>query len=166
MRTLQIWNPSANFTRPNNTTPYSTGNLVANSASAGSVAAMQFSVSGNSMPGEFRLTRIRLTKSGTTATNAQFRLHLYQVAAPTVANGDGGAWSTSGAANYLGSIDVTSMKAFTDGCCDVGNDTSGAEHLIRLASGTTFYGLLEARAAYTPAALEVFTVTLEMVEEW
>lgn len=165
MRSMQIWNPAASFTRPNNATAYATGNLVANSTTPGAVVPLAFSVSGNSMPGEFRLTRIRLFKSGTSSTNAQFRLHLY-AALPLPANGDGGAWSTNQAANYLGSIDVTAMKAFTDGCCDVGDDAAGAEHLIRLPSGTAFYGLIEARAAYAPVANEQFTVTLEMVEEW
>jgi hypothetical protein len=162
---MQIWNLSQGFARPGNTTAYSSGQLVANSVTAGSVVPLAFTVGGNSMPGQFRLSRIRLFKSGTTSANAQFRLHLYSVA-PVPANGDGGNWSTSGAAGYLGSIDVASMKAFTDGCCDVGDDAAGSEHWIRLASGTTFYGLLEARAAYAPAANEQFTVTLETVEEW
>ena len=162
---MQIWNLSQSFTRPNNTTPYAAGQLVANSATAGLVVPMVFTVGGNSMPGQFRLSRIRLTKSGTSSANAQFRLHLYG-AVPSVANGDGGAWSTSGAAFYLGSIDVGSMKAFTDGCADVGDDAAGSEHWIRLPAGTAFFGLLEARAAYAPLAGEQFTVTLETVEEW
>jgi hypothetical protein len=162
---MQIWNLSQSFTRPNNTTPYAAGQLVANSATAGLVVPMVFTVGGNSMPGQFRLSRIRLSKSGTSSANAQFRLHLYG-AVPSVANGDGGAWSTSGAAFYLGSIDVGSMKAFTDGCADVGDDAAGSEHWIRLAGGATYYGLIEARAAYTPIANEQFTVTPETVEEW
>jgi hypothetical protein len=162
---MQIWNLSQSFTRPSNTTAYAAGQLVANSVTAGAVAPMVFTVGGNSMPGQFRLSRIRLFKSGPSSTNAQFRLHLYG-AAPSVANGDGGAWSTSGAAFYLGSIDVASMKAFTDGCADVGDDAAGSEHWIRLAGGATYYGLIEARAAYVPIANEQFTVTPETVEEW
>jgi hypothetical protein len=162
---MQIWNLSQSFTRPNNTTAYATGQLVANSTTPGLVVPMAFTVGGNSMPGQFRLSRLRLFKSGTSSTNAQFRLHLYG-ASPSVANGDGGVWSTSGAVFYLGSIDVTSMKAFTDGCADVGDDAAGSEHWIRLAGGATYYGLLEARAAYTPIANEQFTVTPETVEEW
>jgi hypothetical protein len=162
---MQIWNLSQSFTRPSNTTAYSSGQLVANSVTAGLVVPMAFTVGGNSMPGQFRLSRIRLFKSGTSSTNAQFRLHLYG-ASPSVANGDGGVWSTGGAASYLGSIDVPSMKAFTDGCADVGDDAAGSEHWIRLAGGATYYGLLEARAAYTPIAGEQFTVTPETVEEW
>jgi hypothetical protein len=162
---MQIWNLSQSFSRPNNTVAYASGQLVANAVTAGAVVPMAFTVGGNSMPGQFRLSRIRLFKSGTSSTNAQFRLHLYSTS-PTVANGDGGAWSTSGAAGYLGSIDVPSMKAFTDGCCDVGDDAAGSEHWVRLAGGATYYGLLEARAAYVPLAGEQFTVTPETVEEW
>jgi hypothetical protein len=162
---MQIWNLSQSFTRPNTTTAYASGQLVANSATAGLVVPMAFTVGGNSMPGQFRLSRIRLFKSGTSSTNAQFRLHLYG-SPPSAANGDGGVWLTSGAAFYLGSIDVGSMKAFTDGCADVGDDAAGSEHWIRLAGGATYYGLIEARAAYTPIANEQFTVTPETVEEW
>jgi hypothetical protein len=162
---MQIWNLSQGFTRPNNTTPYSTGQLVANAVTAGAVVPMSFNVGGNSMPGQFRLSRIRLFKSGTSNTNAQFRLHLY-AALPSAANGDGGTWSSNQGAAYLGSIDVTGLKSFTDGCADVGDDAAGSEHWIRLPAGTAFYGLLEARAAYTPLANEQFTVTLETVEEW
>jgi hypothetical protein len=39
---MQVWNPSASFTRPNNTTAYASGQLVANSTTAGSVAPMAF----------------------------------------------------------------------------------------------------------------------------
>ena len=83
---MQIWNLSQSFTRPNNTTAYASGQLVANSATAGLVVPMAFTVGGNSIPGQFRLSRIRLFKSGTSNSNAQFRLHLY-AASPTVANG-------------------------------------------------------------------------------
>ena len=160
---MQIWNLSASFTRPNDTTAYASGDLVANSTTAGSVVPLSFALGGNSMPGATRITRARLRKSGTTATNASFRAHLY-AASPIVANGDNGAWSTDQAANYLGAIDIASMKAFTDGCCDVGAAPAGAEMLVRLPAGATLYALLEARAAYTPAANEAFTLTLESLE--
>jgi hypothetical protein len=165
MARLQLWNISASFTRPNDTNAYSIGDLVANSTTAGSVVPMSFQVGGDNMPGQFRLVRVRLQKSGTTNTNANFRCHFYG-ASPTVANGDNGAWSTDTSARYFGSIDVATMKAFTDGCCDVGAASAGSEFLIRLASGSTYYSVLEARATYTPAANEVFTLTVEHLEEW
>jgi hypothetical protein len=162
---MQLWNISASFTRPNNTTAYASGQLVANSTTAGSVAAMQFPIGGNSIPGMTRITRVRLVKSNNSVANASFRVHLY-AAQPTAANGDGGNWSTDQAANYLGSIDVASMKAFTDGACDVGASAAGSEFLIRLPSGRTVFALIEARAAYTPVANEVFTLILESLEAY
>jgi len=165
MGQLQIWNPQASFTRPANTTAYATGQLVANATAAGSVAPMTFAIAGNSMPGATRITRVRLAKSGTVATNASFRVHLYATN-PTPQNGDGAAWLTDQSANYLGSIDVPSMKAFADGCCDIGAAPAGSEFLLRLPAGKTIYSLIEARAAYTPSAGEVFTLTLETVDDF
>jgi hypothetical protein len=162
---MQVWNISAAFTRPNNTTAYSSGNLVANSVTAGSVVPMQLAL-GNGFPqGMTRIVRARLSKSGTSPTNASFRIHLYETN-PTPANGDGAAWSTDQAAHWLGNIDVTSMLAFTDGCMGTGSATAGSEMFLRLASGKIVYALLEARAAYTPAANEVFTLTLEDVSDY
>jgi hypothetical protein len=163
---FQINNPSASFTRPNDTTAYASGDLVANSVTAGAVVPLRIDLGNVAAVGHgmTRITRARLTKSGTSPTNANFRIHLYE-AAPTPANGDNGAWSTDKAANWLGNIDVTSMLAFTDGCTGTGSATAGSEMFLRLASGSIF-ALLEAKAAYTPVANEVFTLTLEDVGQW
>jgi hypothetical protein len=167
---MQIWNLQASFTRPNNTTAYAAGQLVANSTTAGSVAPMQFQIGGNSIPGMTRLTRVRLAKSGTTVANANFRVHLYG-AQPTPANGDGGTYTTDQAANYLGniSVDMTTVPGashLSDGAVGQGAAAAGSELLIRLQAGRTIYALIEALAAYTPAANEVFTLTLESLEAY
>lgn len=163
---FQINNPSASFTRPNDTTAYASGDLVANSVTAGAVVPLRIDLGNVAAVGHgmTRITRARLTKSGTSPTNANFRIHLYE-AAPTPANGDNGAWSTDKAANWLGNIDVTSMLAFTDGCTGTGSATAGSEMFLRLASGSIF-ALLEAKAAYAPVANEAFTLTLEDVGQW
>jgi hypothetical protein len=162
---MQIWNPAASFTRPNDTTAYASGDLVANSVTAGSVLPLSFALGNAYGVGQFRINRARLAKSGTGVTNASFRVHLY-AAQPTPANGDNGAWSTDQAGKWLGNIDVTSMLAFTDGAAGTGSLPAGSEGLIRLPAGATVYALLEARAAYTPAAQEVFTITLEDLESY
>ena len=104
----------------------------------------------------------RIRKTGTSVTNASFRLHLYS-ASPTAANGDNGSWSTDKAAEYLGALDVTVDKAFTDGAAGNGAPSTGSE--INFTSDT-IYGLLEARGSYTPASAEVFTVDLEVLRNW
>lgn len=152
--------PSANFTRPNDTTAYASGDLVANSTTNTSVTAMSWTASRATGKGGM-IRRVRIRKSGTGVTNAFFRLHLYNAAPSTITNGDNGAWSTSGVADYLGAFDVTVDRAFTDGAAGNGAPMIGAE--INFTSDT-IYGLLEARGAYTPAAQEVFTVDLELLQ--
>lgn len=167
---LNIFNNSASFTRPANTTAYVAGQLVANSTTAGSVVPLAIPVGGQTGFINMRLTRVRLMKSGTTSTNANFTVHLY-AASPTCANGDGATFSTNQAANWLGSIAVTTMQAFTDGCTGVGSFASGSEAFLKTsnASGQSqqfVYALLQAQAAYTPVSAEVFTLTLEEVAGW
>jgi hypothetical protein len=105
------------------------------------------------------------------AHRCAFRLHLY-TASPTVTNGDGGVWLST-ESGYLGFIDVTIDKAFSDGGGAAANHgapvyTNIIDLLVRLtgtkglASEVKIYGLLEARGAYTPGNAEVFTVSLEI----
>ena len=163
---MNINNPSVSFVRPANTTQYAVGNLVANSTTAGSVVPMAF-VLGNAFGvGSFRITRARLTKSSVGVTSATFRVHLYQSTAPTCANGDGGAWSTNGALNWLGNIDVSSMLAFTDGATGTGSFPAGSEGFIKTASGATIYALLSDLGTYTPVSGETFTLTLEELDAY
>ena len=112
--------------------------------------------------GSGSIRRAQVKKSGTSVTLASFRLHLY-TSSPTIANGDNAAWSTTHS-GYLGSIDVVVDKAFSDGAGGNGMPNVGSDINFKLASGQTIYGLLEARAAYTPASGETFTIILEVYQ--
>lgn len=158
-------NPSANFTRPNDTNAYTTGDLMANSTTAGSVVAMQFTVA-RVAAGSAVIRRARVRKTTTTISNASFRLHLYgadPAASSGISNGDNVAWLTKHA-TYLGSIDVTMDRQFSDFAQGTGVPNVGGEITVALASGTTVWGLQEARANYggLGSALEVFTWDLEV----
>jgi len=153
------------FTRPANTTAYASGDLVANSTTAGSVAPLEFPVGriegGN---GAVQSVTLRSNRTGLSAgsppANASFRLHLYR-ASPTPANGDNDAWLTDQGDDYLASIDVSMDRAFNDGAA--GTAVASPEIPFDLPAGeTTIYGLLEARAAYTPASAEVLEVELRV----
>ena len=150
---------SANFTRAANTTEYSAGDLVANSVTSGSVAAMQFTISvGNGRA--LKIVSVKLETDNTVATDASFRLHLY-AADPTASNGDNGVWLTT-ESTHIGFIDLDECLAFAS---EISSTTTvGDDKRIywRLASGQILYGLLEARASYTPASAEVYTVTLNI----
>lgn len=155
--------PSANFTRPNDTTPYTSGDLVANNTTGGSVTPLSWGTAGRVSALGGSVMRARLKKSGTTVTNAAFRLHLYK-SSPTCTNGDNGAWLTT-QSDYLGSIDLdmsgANGRVFSDAAEVVAAPTHGTE-IGFVPAATTIYGLLAATAAYTPAAEEVFTVELEI----
>lgn len=149
---------SANFTRPSDTTAYAIGDLVANSTTAGSVSPMSFSLARVTGLGGM-VRRVRLRKSGTSITNASFRIHFYR-ASPTPSNGDNGAWLTGSVADYVGAVDITCDRVFTDGASGNGVPNVGSE--LNFTSDT-YYALIEARAAYTPGNAEVFTVELELL---
>lgn len=147
---------SANFTRPSDTTVYASGDLLADSTTAGSVHPLQFTMPAANV----KINRIRLTKSGAATSNASFRIHLYGEG-PTVANGDNAAWSTT-ESTYYGSVDLdASSKAFTDkGVGLAFINTGGDSQFIAAPTALIVYGLLETRAAYTPTSAEVFTAYL------
>lgn len=154
--------PAASFSRPANTTAYTLGDVVANSATAGAVVPMAFAVA-REPGGAARILAARLAKSGTAILSAQFRLHLF-TAAPTVSQGDNGALGISvAAAAYLGAIDVTCDQAFAAGAAGRAAPAAGGCIVAACAAADTrIYGLIEARAGYAPASEETFTVTLEL----
>ena len=154
----KIVNIPASVTRPADTTAYAANDLVANSATAGSVVPLSWSV-GRYSGGSVCIRRGKLSKTATSTTNASFRLHLY-TSSPTVTNGDNGVW-VSTESGYLGAIDITVDRAFSASAAGIGVPVAGSE-INAVLTGTTLYGLLEARGAYTPASGEMFTVTLEL----
>jgi hypothetical protein len=159
-----VANPTANFTRPADTTAYASGDLVANSTTAGSVVAMTLGVARVSA-GSGMIRRCKLHKSGTGVTNSSFRVHLFKAAPSTVTNGDNGAFLPSGVADYVGAFDVAIGRAFTDGAAGFGIPVDGFDASFKLASGQDLFALIEARGAYTPISSEVFTVTLDVLQD-
>ncbi len=156
---MKIQNETATFARPADTTQYASGDLVANSTTAGSVTPMEWNVADYDTGVAF-IRRAKIKKSATSVTSASFRLHLYG-ASPTIANGDNSAWSTT-ESTYYGAIDVTVDRAFSDSSAGFGVPVTGSEINAHLRSGgKKIYGLLEARGTYTPASAETFSVTLE-----
>jgi hypothetical protein len=159
---------TANFNRPANTTAYVSGQLLANSTLAGSVTPMTLSVA-RIADKTGLIRRARLTKSGTSTSNASFRVHLYKTT-PTAANGDGGTFQTNNALNYIGSMDFdmtgANAKAFSDGVKCIAVPNVGSDIVFEPSSGTTnIFALLEARGAYTPTSGETFTLALEVMRD-
>ena len=155
------------FTRPNDATPYSSGDLVANNTAAGSVVALAFKFF---FLGPQRSMSIRsgiITANGTGVTNKALRLHLFSATPTFTSAGDNSAISTVGVgfANWIGALDVTAMTALSDGSFGVGAALAGSEILFQAPGpasdgSSTLFGFLEARGAYTPTAQETFSVAI------
>lgn len=149
------------FNRPADTTAYASGDLVAPSTVAGSVVPLQFASAVRAAGGVGRIERVRVRKTGTSLTNASFRVHFFNAAPMGIVNGDNGAWLTA-MAGYVGAADVTCDRAFSDGAEGAGLPLTFTPITYQLAAGnTTLYALIEARGAYAPVSGETFTVLIE-----
>lgn len=153
---------ASQFTRPGDTTPYSSGDLIANNTTAANVTPLQFTVA-RVAAGGGSIVRGRLKTDATTWGAGAIRLHLYR-ALPTVTNGDNGGWLSNKAGDYLGSLSGT-FKAFSDGCMAILAPDEGAYINFKPASGQLVYGLVEARAALTPTNGQTFDVSLEVQQD-
>ena len=154
-------NPSVTFTRPADTTAYASGDLVANSTTAGSVVFEEVDLTVTSA-GSVAIKRIGLKKSGTGTTNASFRVHLFRTL-PTTTGGDNAALAVTGLDGYIGTTDITVDKALADGAA--GWTLASGDALASLRFGTNLksvFVVVEARGAYTPASAEEITVEFDV----
>lgn len=149
------------FTRPADTTAYASGDLVANSTTAGSVVALSFANVTLQTGYKARIKRIGLKSSGTAVTNGSFRIHLFDGGTvPTVANGDNGAIAiATNIVGYLGSMDIAYTLAGAAGA--MGWSAAGEINFSSVSS-KNLSGLIEARGAYTPASAETFNAYIEV----
>lgn len=153
------------FTRPSNTTAYASGDLVANSVTNTSVTPISLALA-RTEGGTVQIRRARLLKSQAGTTNAAFRVHFF-TSSPTVTNGDNGAFEPAAHAGYVGSVDIPNANfvGFTAGAQGNGAPLVGQEITATAASGSkVIYALVEAKAAYTPASAETFTLTVEALQ--
>lgn len=147
---------TATLTRPADTTAYASGDLVANSTTAGSVTQLSWDLGA----GGLWLRRLMVVKSDPDITSASFRLWLHSDSAVTFTNGDNGALSIASS-----SLAITSVIAAIDFDFDFTLTGAGDAAIVTFDGGLHYlpqntYGFLEARAAYTPGNAEVFTVEL------
>lgn len=154
---------SANFNTPAGTTQYSIGDLIANNATAGSVAPLVIPVS-RKVDGTGMVRRARLKTTDSGAAGQTVRVHLYKTQ-PTVTNGDNGAFASSESV-WIGDIDITLDHTFSDPLYKgIGVPNIGSEINFEPASGTqNIFALLEARTAFTPQGAKNWNLTLEVLQ--
>jgi len=152
------------ITRPNDANAYAVGDLVANSVTAGSVTPFVFQNVVRQTGYKSQVRRLGIQASQALAgALAAFRVHLFG-AAPTVTNGDNGAIDVaSNMAAHIGYYDVSLVMTGTgQGAIGWGGSASGVGEISYVGNTSpNVWALLEARAAYTPTALETFKLFLE-----
>lgn len=154
------------FTRPADTTAYASGDLVANSTTAGSVVPITFAGVVRNTGYRSVIRRAGIQPSQALLANGTFRLHLF-TSLPTVTNGDNGALDVpTNLATYLGWFEMvlaiigTGQGAF--GWSSAVATAASDKPAFLSVNSTSLFALLEARAAYVPASAQTFTPYLEI----
>lgn len=159
------FNLSQIITRPADVTAYASGDLVANSTVAGSVTPFLFAgVRATGYKGLVR--RVFMVKSQNSLALADFRLHLFRDAPPTVSNGDNGALAVAtNMDKWIGAIDLPFTTSPPPILTATGNRlfaTPAVALPFSTAQSASLWGLLEARAAYVPASAETIQLGLDI----
>lgn len=155
-------NLSASITLPATTTQYPGTSLIANSATAGSVANLTWTTVNTGA----RISRVRLSVNDTTSTawpSAQINVDLWS-AGPTWTNGNLGTWlPATGSAVHLGTFQCTMSGVIGDGYFGECFPTVGNDVLVENIASNTLYGSLEAvNGSGAIGASKTFTAKLEL----
>lgn len=153
---------SDSFTRPNTVTQYAAQDEVSNSATQALAVPLHFVNVVSAVAGTGYLVKAaqRLIVASVSVTNAVFRLHLFR-AAPTMV-GDNLAWPflSADSDNWIGYVD---FALITEGAGST--VAAGLDDGLRLAFQTgaasrDLWGVILAKAAFTPIGLTVVKIDL------
>lgn len=150
---------SATVTRAATTDAYTAGDVVSTAAGANISFANVLATAG----GAFKVigAKLRVDINAVPANMAGFKIHLFNAAPTAIADNAAFNLIAADRAKYIGSAAVTVPVDLGD-TLFVSVDNLGL--LGQLATGsTTLYGQLVTDGNYTPAASEVFTITLVVV---
>lgn len=163
------------LTRPSDANAYAIGDAIANSTTANLVTPLQFTA-GRAVGGTGRIIGAELVVDSATAFGA-IRLHLFNTT-PFAAAGfqaDNSALALTYTAlktgsagalpNYIGYIDFTSFQAQSASAVAIGAANLTELAFACAAASQTIFGLLEARAVFTPGNPEKFSVVLNIVQD-
>lgn len=164
---LQLRKVMATLVRPDDTTQYAAGDVVANSTSA--PTPILFTNLTRSNSGSNTIYSAMLIDNSNPTTKGEFELWLFS-AAPTMDN-DNAVFTPTEAelATLVGIIDFPTAvvgNAAADAAGNLvypGKSISGDDFELKIRAGTalkTLYGVMVVRNAYTPIAEEEFTIVL------
>jgi hypothetical protein len=145
----------ASFTRPNDTTAYTAGDVEG--------GALEFDGIGPSTGGQVVITTAKLEQdvSSIPSGETSFRLYLYNVTPPS-ALADNAAWDlpSGDRASFAGYVDLGTPVDLGSTCYV---ETSGINKQVTVPAGGKLFGYLVTNGGYTPSALSVKKITLHAV---
>lgn len=148
---------SANFTRPDNATAYTAGDVVGTDPAA-NLSFASMGVAGDEIV--ILSARLLVKKAATNLALPSgctgFRLHLFSEAPTAIADNTAFALPYADADKYIGNITISTP---TDKGDALFSQDDGINMPVNLV-GTGIYGILETIGAYTPTALAVKTISL------
>ena len=160
-----VSNPTSTLTMTSSTTAYSAGQLIASSATAGSIVVPYFSIINGG--GGALIPRLRLSTNDTTSTawgGVFIQVDLWS-AAPTFTNGDRGTWSpATGTASHLGAYSCTMSAEYGDGAYAECSPAVGTVSAPALPTTANIYWTLQAvTASGATGASKVWTLVPEVL---
>lgn len=150
---------TTSFTRPSNTTPYAVEDSV--NATGGVTACLTFSAEDNLTINQGASLQIKtaiLRTNSNTTTNGSFRLNIYDQSVSGFADHSPFPMLWANRAKKVGYVDFT----LTTG----GSGSDSAEAIVTdcnisiRTQATAIYGILIAKAAYTPTSAQQFYIEL------
>lgn len=158
-------NPTSTLTMTSATTAYTSGQLIATSATAGSVVVPSFAIANSA--GGAAIYRVRLDTNDTTSTawgGQTINMDLWTTA-PTFTNGDRGTYSpATGTGAHLALFVCSVSSEYGDGAYAECIPSQGAAFaLVKLGSGTAIYWTMTASTGSgVTGASKVWTATPEV----
>lgn len=151
--------PSATFTRPDNATPYSIGDVVGTDAAANRSFANVLAVAG----GKFIIlgVKMRIDAAAIPAGMTSFRLHFYDAAPTAITDNVAFNLPSADRAIYLGYITFDTGLDLGDTVWYQNDNVNFAGKLA--AASTTLYAQMETVTAFTPTNLCVKTIWLTVM---
>ena len=147
-----ITNPTATFTTTSATTAWTSNQLIANSATAGSVTPLTFTNTCRVNGGSASVRRAQIQVASDTGFAGQSLVLALYTSSPTFANGDRATWLTN-YSGFIGTIAVTLSQHFSDYEQGIGVPVNGSELNFTCAGGsTTIYGAVISAGTLTPQA--------------
>jgi|WetSurMetagenome_2_1015567.scaffolds.fasta_scaffold393250_2 hypothetical protein len=179
MNTKIFGAPSSVLTRPNNTTAYAQNDLIASSATAGSIVVPSFVLPRDKDAFSVTIKRGRLYTNLTTGfTTFQGHIDLWNKTPPTFTNGDNGAYAVAtGSAGWIGHLTTEVSNAYAAGADGaflsalIGSGTATDDYtresirFARTPGDKIYWSLREVDSTgFTPIANQTFTLVLELYQ--